>query len=210
MKSKRSLVTALIGLAMLAAPISAAARDNDRYNQNNVRASHAARFANAQARHEFRNQRGNGSWASAPAADRDWREDRNEANRNWGNANQYRNYGYQNYGHGGYYAPSYRGANSYYGAPGYAGGSSCTRAQRIVNVYQRDRYTGHPAAAADLLRQNRWAFSGACGGVAQTGGLFSGFSGAPAYNNYGGNKGGYGQPYGGTSMIAPLLQQYIH
>lgn len=209
MKSKRSLMTVLIGLAMLATPITAAARDNNRHAQNNSRAVHVSGFSHAPGsfassrnfaptgvpRHEFRNQRGGSMW---------------------GNANDYRNYG-----NGGYYGRAYPATNSYYGAPGYAGGSSCARAQRIMNVYQRDRYTGHPAAAAELLRQNRWALSGGCGGVSPTGGLFNGFSGASAYNNYGGNNGGYGQPYGNygggygqpygaTSMLAPLLQQFVH
>ena len=192
---------------MLATPIAAVAKDNNRHAQNNLRSAHVARFSNASprrfapavvTRNELRNQR-----LGIVAARRNWRADRFEGNRGWGNANDY-----SNYGNGGY-APAYQATTPYYGAPGYAGGASCARAQRIVNVYQRDRATGHPAAAADLRRQNEWAFRGGCGGVAPTGGLFSGFNGAPAYNNYGYN-GGYGQPYGATSMLAPLFQQFVH
>jgi len=42
-------------------------------------------------------------------------------------------------------------------------GASCEQARRIRNVYWNDLNTGHPAAAADLRRQNEWAFRGTCG-----------------------------------------------
>ena len=194
MKSKRSLMTVLVGLAMLATPITAAA-----YDHNNSRAAHVSRSSNASvrgfvaprnvvgpavvARHEFHNNalravRGRG-------ADRAWRD-----------ANAYRNYGNPGY----YRAPAYPAAAPYYGAPGYAGAQSCRQAQSITYNYYRDRNTGHPAAAADLLARNQWAFRNGCGGAAAgvapyAGGLFS--------------NGGYGQPYGGGSMLAPLIQQFV-
>ena len=109
-----------------------------------------------------------------------------------------------------------------------------------MRTYARDRATGHPAAAADLLRQNQWALhsgcaTGAVGGGGLLGGLggLGGYRGGQQYNNYnggglfsglggfGGNRNapvygnggyntryntGYGQPYGGGSSLAPLLQ----
>lgn len=220
MKSKRSLMTVLVGLAMLATPITAAAFDNNNYAhdnaRNNSRPAHVSRSSNAPARsfaatrnatsaavtrREFRNN------AAGLAADRGWREDRNAWNRPLGTAGEYRDYGNPGY----YRAPAYVAATPYYGAPGYAGGSACRQAQSIMYNYYRDRNTGHPAAAADLLAQNQWAFrSGGCGGVAPaTGGLFSGLGRVPAYNNYGGYNSGYGQPYGSSSTLAPLIQQFI-
>ncbi len=200
MKSKRSLITVLVGLAMLATPITAAA-----YDHNDSRAAHVSRSSNAPvrgfvaprnvvgpavaARHEFHNN-------ALPAvrdrgAVRGWRADRA-----WRDANAYRNYGNPGY----YRAPAYPAAAPYYGAPGYGGAQSCRQAQSIQYNYYRDRNTGHPAAAADLLARNQWAFRNGCGGAAAgvapyAGGLFS--------------NGGYGQPYGGGSMFAPLIQQFV-
>ena len=217
MKSKRNLMTVLVGLAMLATPIAAAAHSNDNYAHNNSRAAHVSRSSNAPARnvapavtrHEFHN--------NAVAANRDGR-----ANRAWADTNAYRNYGRhygRKYGNPGYYgAPAYGVAAPYYGG-GYAGGGSgCGNAQRVMNNYYRDRNSGHPAAAYDLLRQNQWAFrSGCAGGSPATGGLLGGlggYGGVPAYNNGGYNNGGYnnggyGQPYGSGSTLAPLLQQFV-
>ncbi|MGD0671228.1 MAG: hypothetical protein ABSB13_04075 [Candidatus Binatus sp.] len=233
MKSKRSLMAVMAGLAILAAPITAAAFDNHGHHDSHA-AAHASRSSNAPARsfapahnnvapavtrREFRD--------NAVAANRDWR-----ANRAWADANAYRNYG-RNYGNRGYYAaPGYAAGPGYYGAPGYAGGSSgCGQAQSVVNNYYRDRNTGHPAAAAELLARNQWAFHSGCAGAAPyAGGMFrglGGYGGAPAYNNNGGYNraynggyngggyngggynGGYGQPYGSGSGLAPLLQQFI-
>ena len=42
-------------------------------------------------------------------------------------------------------------------------GASCREAHRIRTVYWNDLNTGHPAAAADMKRQNEWAFRGNCG-----------------------------------------------
>ncbi len=83
MKSKRSLMTVLVGLAMLAAPITAAAYDNNHRAHNDSHAAHVSRSFNAPARsfaaprnnvapavtrREFRN--------NAVAANRDWRANR--------------------------------------------------------------------------------------------------------------------------------------
>ena len=216
MKSKRSLMMVLVGLAMLATPIAAAAKDHGRYD--NSHAARVSRSFNAPARNftpAVANRSIPISRMPAPAA-----VTRRELRHEWRGANAYRNYGY---GNRGYYpapvytapvyaAPGYQGYGS-----GYGGGQNCRRAQSIVNNYYRDRSTGHPAAAYDLLRQNRWAFNSGCvSGAPMGGGLLGGLGGlggVPAYNNYGGNyggyggyNGGYGQPYGGTSMLAPLLQ----
>ena len=233
MNSTRSLLTALVGLAMLATPITAAAYDHN-YNHNN---SHAARVANAVSstqrsfattgnfNHAFTN---GGAFHPNAVARHDFRVERRMAD-----LNAYRNYG-RNYTAPGYYgAPAYAAAPAYgapayaavpaYGAPAYAaapyyggggggGGSGCGAARRVMNTYYRDRNSGHPAAAYDLLAQNRWAFRSGCGsGGAGNGGMLGGLGGlggfgggAPAYSGY--NGGGYNQPYGGSSMLAPLLQ----
>ncbi len=215
MKSKRNLMTVLVGLAMLATPITAAAKD--RYAHNYSHAARVSRSFNAPARsyaparnfapaavarRGFRN--------NAVAARGGWRGGHNGWNRGEGDADDY-----QNYGNPGYYpAPAYiaPGYGAGYGA-GYGGGQNCAGAQRITNTYNRDRNTGHSAAAYDLLRQNQWAFrSGCAGGSPYAGGLLGGlggYGGVPAYNNYGGYNGGYGQPYGSGSMLAPLLQQFV-
>jgi hypothetical protein len=222
MNSKRSLMTALVGLAMLATPITAAAYDNN-YNHNN---SHAARVASSvNSTRSFAATRNfNHSFANANAfhgnavARHDFREERRMAD-----LNAYRNYG-RGYAAPGYVAapvygapayaavPAYGAAAPYYGAVG--GGGGCGAARSVVNNYYRDRNTGHPAAAYDLLAQNRWAFrSGCTSGAATGGGMLGGLGGlgrlGGGYNGgynqpYGG--GGYNQPYGGGSMLAPLLQ----
>jgi len=214
MNSKKGLMTVLVGLAMLATPIAAAAKDHNQYD------SHQANVS----KHEFRN--GHAMWMPAPAgvARHDWKEDRHEWKHGWngGDADDYRGYGY---GNGGYYgAPAYPVEAPYYGGGYGGGGRGCNGAVRIMRDYERDRATGHPAAAASLIRQNQWALHSGCVNGAPVGrGLFGlgqgGYGRVPAYNNYGGYGGGYGnggynagygQPYGGGSMLAPLLQQYIH
>ena len=112
MKSKRGLMTVLVGLAMLATPIAAAAKDYNHYD------SHAARAARS-----FTARTGvpavvtgrNGTWMPAPAAvaRHDWNE-----HRGW-DANAYRNYGNRGY----YGAPAYVAAPAYpVAAPYYGGG----------------------------------------------------------------------------------------
>jgi hypothetical protein len=238
MKSKRSLMTVLIGLAMLATPITAAAKNHDGGNRNDghqwqSRSYNAPARNFAENRHEFRSE-GRGHWAApVQVAHRDWdegdhgwNEDRGEHrgwNRGWGNADDYRHYGYRDEGYRGYYAPTYVAPAPYYGYSGYGGRRGpCARAQGIANVYRRDQYTGHPAAARDLLPQLRNA-ERACGGVPYSGGLFGGgYGSAPVfanYDGYNGNNGYNGYNYGGyngyqsgygASMLGPLLQQFIH
>jgi hypothetical protein len=243
MKSKRTLMAALIGLAMLATPIAAAAKDHKDHDGGGRNYSHQESRSFNAGKHEFRNQR---AWTPSVAPvrhdwnedhrgwneHRDWNEDRHDNGwhngwrHNYGDADDYSNNGYGGYyrNRGYYNGPAY--VTPYYGRSGYAAsGGSCAWAQHIRNVYNRDRYTGHPSAARDLLPQLRRAEQ-SCGGASYGGrGLFSGF-GAPAYENYGynnynygGYNGGYGQPNGygygngyggGASMLAPLLQQFVH
>ncbi|MGH7925975.1 MAG: hypothetical protein ACREQH_15435 [Candidatus Binatus sp.] len=221
MKSKLNLMTALIGLAMLATPLTAAAKDHGRFAQGHSHAARVERSFRAPARnfgpvvvnrHDFRKGRA-AMWMPAPAvvARHEWRGD--------GDADDYQNYGNPGYvAAPAYSAPVYAvPAYSGYGA-GYGGGQNCRKAHRMMNVYYRDRNTGHPAAAYDLLRQHRRAFSSGCANVAPVGGGLlgglGGYGGAPAYANYGGYNGGYaqpgyGQPYGGSSILTPLLQQFV-
>ena len=76
--------------------------------------------------------------------------------------------GYRGPGYGpgyaeGYWTRGYPVGSPYYGAPIYTMVSSrCRAAQSVVNNYYRDRNTGHPAAAADLLARNQWAFHSGC------------------------------------------------
>jgi len=222
-------MTVLVGAAMLAMPLTAAAKDH-RFDNSRARVFAPARNVTpvVVTKHNFRN---GATWMPAPAVARhDWRE-----HRAWENANAY-----SNYGNGGYYgAPAYVApvyAAPVYAAPyggGLAGGNGCQKAQHVMRTYQRDRATGHPAAAADVLRQNQWALNSGCAGAATgRGGLLGGlgglggYRGANAYNNYGNGGGGllgafggnrnaavygnrynagYGQPYGNSSL-APLLQ----
>jgi hypothetical protein len=222
MKSKLNLMTALAGLAMLATPLTAAAKDYD-YHQTSHAAHVASHFVapGAVTGHAFRNSAKN-TWL-APANPGAWHQ------RGWADANAYRHYGY---GRPGYYAAAPVYAAPAYVVPAYGGGyaggggNGCGAAQRVMNTYYRDRNTGHPAAAYDVLRQNQWAARSGCatgapvGGGGLLGGLGAfrgnggGFGGAPAYANYGGYNGGgynggYGQPYGGGSMLTPLLQQFV-
>src|SRR5277367_203795 len=197
MNSKRSLMTALVGLAMLATPIAAAAHDYNHYDH----ATHAARVAAAvNATHPFAGHAfgGNGAFA---------RHERHEE-RAIADANAYRNYG-RGYGYGApayvapvYAAPAYAAVPYYgggYGGGGYGGGNGCRHAQSVMNNYYKDRNTGHPAAAYDLLRQNQGALNSGCAtgapvvGNSSLGGLFGGLGGygRPAYN--GGYNGGYAQ-----------------
>ena len=217
MKAKRNLMTVLVGLAMLATPIAAAAKDHKDSATNTSHPSHSSSFhaSAAPARtfnttkigtvDEYRNQ---GAVAHRNWVDNHWVDN----HRGWG------------YGHPGYYAnrPYYAGGPAYYGAPGYAGyggGGSCAQARSIMSTYENDRYKGHPAAAADVLRQNQWAFRSGCGSP-NTG--FGGFGGGAPFGGFGGGGapfgggapygggygGGYGQPYGGG--LGGILQQFVH
>ena len=178
MKSKLSLMAAMVGLAMLATPIAAAAKDHCHYPRR-----YGATWVPAPRPypvHDWRDRDGD-EWREHRWGDGDeWREHR------WGDEDE------DDDSRGYYPAPAYT-------APvyGYGYRDPCQRARSVVNNYYKDRNTGHPAAANDLLRQNQWAFHSGCGV-------------GPAPYNYGGygnyGYGGYGQAYGGSSMLAPLLQ----
>ncbi|MGB8412455.1 MAG: hypothetical protein WCE23_06480 [Candidatus Binatus sp.] len=168
MKSKRSLMAVLAGLAILAAPITAAAFDKNNSGHNDSRPSPVSRSTNAPAHHgRSADVNGHGSHNNAAAANRDRHDNHNAANRGYGEP------GYRGPGYGpgyrgpgypeGYAGRSYPVGSPYYGAPIYTMVSSrCRAAQSVVENYYKDRNTGHPAAAADLLAQNQWAFHSGC------------------------------------------------
>ena len=56
----------------------------------------------------------------------------------------------------GYYGNRYYGNRYAYGY-GYRGYGACGNAARLQNQAARDRWTGHPAAAADVAQQAAWA-----------------------------------------------------
>jgi GNAT superfamily N-acetyltransferase len=237
MNSKRGLMTVLVGVAMLAMPLTAAAKDHGRFHNSQARVFTPAPTVApvVVSKHAFRH---GATWMPAPVVvgRHEWRG--NHGRWNDGDADDYQGYGNRGY----YAAPVYTApvyAAPVYAAPayqgyGYGGGQGCAQAQRVMRTYQRDRATGHPAAAADVLRQNQWALRSGCASGAPVGGLLGGlggrggYRGAPVYNNGGYNGGllgglggyrgapvygngqgynaGYGQPYGNGSMLAPLLQ----
>jgi hypothetical protein len=222
MKLGKNIITGLIGVALMATPIIAAAQDHDngknssrpaqsapRSNEsrgsapahnaapamhNESRDQHSARTETRAAapanmyRNEGREERSartethnaapavatrneardNGrTYNNAPAVTehRDVRteRDRNDGghDRNYGerDGRTYgRDYDHDDYGHDREYA-----ASGWVMPGGYYGGA-CGWAQHLRNVYRHDEYTGHPAAAADLLHQMHRA-ERACGGV---------------------------------------------
>jgi hypothetical protein len=181
MNYKRNLMTGLIGLAVLAAPITAAAKNNDGGRNNQRQESHYSaparsndherNFAPSPApRNEFRNQGVGRTFIPADPKPvyRDGRDDRGDGHRDWRegqNDGDRRDRDYRNYdGDRGYDGDEYSEGAPYYVMPeGYAGGA-CAWAQHLRNVYYHDRNTGHPAAAASLLPQLRRAEE-RCGGV---------------------------------------------
>lgn len=170
MKSKRKLIMAILGFALLATPIDALAYRNDTHTRTaavsparNFAATRGTSFSRPAAVRSFANR--NFAQSARPIA-RPFRA--NPVINNWrGNDFQNRGaYGY-NYNRGpgyGYAVPSgiYGGGVPAYG-PSYAGlgygGGACANVQRIENQARRDRYTGHPAAANDLLQRVRYAES---------------------------------------------------
>lgn len=193
MMYKRHLMTGLMSLALLAAPITASAqkfdgRKNDSHqSQSNMKPSEQHSFSaparssgparivapateernvRPQAmRNEFRDERVN----RTVSKDRDDHEIRNRDRDD-------RNYVKRDYDrddHRDYdrdyhrdYDRDFDGprVESYYVMPrGYAGGA-CAWARHLRGVYRHDRVTGHPDAANDLLPQLRRA-ERSCGGV---------------------------------------------
>lgn len=223
MQIRRNLVTGLIGLAMIAAPVAAAAKDNDsgrnnshqaqaesRSNESRSNASahnaapamhnesrdqHSARVETRSAapmnmnRNEGRDQRNdrvetrNAAPAVAPRDEsrgqrdvrvhnsapvenehRDVRADRDRDHNGWNrDGRDYRNYGNRDYDHDDYDHDRDYAAGGWVMPRGYYGGA-CGWANHLRNVYRHDEYTGHPAAAADLLGQLHRA-ERACHGV---------------------------------------------
>ena len=182
MKFGKDLMSGLIGLALLALPITAAARDNDSGRNSphqSVRADAAAHnsVSASVTRNEVREQHDARSFNRAPAvaARRDVREDRHEdrvdARREWrDDRRDWRHdrdgddrWDRDGYRGRGYYAPYSNGAPYYVMPRGYAGGA-CAWARHLRAVYLHDRNTGHPSAANDLLPQMRRA-ERSCGGV---------------------------------------------
>ena len=215
---RKHLTTGLIGLALFATPVIAAAQnhDNGRHDshqsqsnggnhsapshsdrgpahmnapEHNNGPSMAPRHEQTNAnRNEFRDQRANNNrnFNAAPAvehrdfrdqrANRDFRDDRREASadrRDWRedrhenrwDARDHRDW---DHGHPDYaydndrrWGPYYAGGPTYLMPEGYAGGS-CAWARHLRAVYIHDEYTGHPAAANDLLWRVRRA-ERACG-----------------------------------------------
>lgn len=172
MKLKGHLMMGLIGLAMIAAPITASAQNTDNHKYETTaphtfsspaRENRTVRNVTPPTREERVNRT-----APEVSTHRDAKEVREDVNR-W-DANRwndrafhnydYRDYGYRDYGRD-YYGPR---AEGYYVMPqGYAGGA-CAWARHLNIIYNEDRNTGHPAAAADLLPQLHNA-ERACGGI---------------------------------------------
>jgi len=141
-----------------------AARRDVRQDQSADRAENAARRDVREDRREHR------TFNAAPVVAAPAREDRRDnRNGNW-TRNEARHDG-RDYGRRDY-DNDYRGHNynrGYYDRDdawamprNYAGGS-CAWARHLRVVYNQDRYSGHPAAAADLLPRLRRA-ERACGG----------------------------------------------
>ena len=102
---------------------------------------------------------------------RDVRADRDRDHDGWNrDGRDYRNYGdrdrnysYRDYDHDDYDHDRDYAAGGWIMPRGYYGGA-CGWANHLRNVYRHDEYTGHPAAAADLLGQLHRA-ERACHGV---------------------------------------------
>ncbi|MGH7923579.1 MAG: hypothetical protein ACREQH_03185 [Candidatus Binatus sp.] len=193
MKFKGHLMMGLIGLALVAAPITASAQNTDRHKYdsrpaqttNNASASHSYReptrstgsARNVAPATENRNARSQTMTNAArderairtqpsDTIHRDSREAREVVNRSNDRDYDHRDYDYRNYRNRDNDHRDYDGprAEGYYVMPrGYAGGA-CAWARHLRTIYNQDRYEGHPAAAADLLPQLHRA-ERSCGGV---------------------------------------------
>ncbi len=228
MRSTKSLFAAIVGVAMLATPITAAAAKHHHGTGNHARAAastprsfnhrnsaRASSFAPAPyfAPRAFANNRG--ARSAAWNQRRDFDADDNFSG-NGGAFRAYPSYGYNSYGYNnvvpapavGYMTPNY--------------GSSCAAAQHAMNIARHDQRTGHPAAARDVLRNSSRALA-SCPGI---GGMPANYSygyNAPyqgynaPYQGYNAPYQGYNAPYqaspygnGASTMLAPLLQNFIH
>ncbi len=175
MEYRKTLLTGLIGLGMLALPIAAAAQNgkNDsyksqsQYNHNELvsHPNNAQIHANAAAHTNVPAYKApvTHNVSPAPEARHDYDQ---HANRNW-NAAPARAPGYErhafrndrNWGYNGdqydrdYYNYYPRSGPPYYEMPGEYAGGACSWARHLRLVYDQDRARGHPAAANDLLPQ---------------------------------------------------------
>jgi hypothetical protein len=210
MMSSKSLAAAILGLAMLATPITAAASEHHRAARNTARTAASAprtfNFHNsAPARivapaSSFAPRVGTSNRSAQAAGWHQHRDfdDRGNFAGNGGVVPVYPAYGYTNLAPApavGYLTPA---PTLGYAAPTY--GSSCAAAQRAIKIARHDRRTGHPAAANDVLRNNAQALAN----CPEIGGL-------PAYSSYGYNAPLQASPYGygASTMLAPLLQNFI-
>jgi hypothetical protein len=210
MRSTKSFMVVILGLAMLAAPITASAAEHHHGARNRAHAAVAAtrsfKFHNSVPARSVTPARwfaprvvSNNRIAQASAwhQHRDFDDDDNFA-RNGGVVPVYPCYGYTK--------PTPAPVAGYlalapalgYASPNY--GSPCAAAQRAIKIARHDRRTGHPAAATDVLRNNSRALA-SCPGVAAL----------PAYGSYGYNAPLQGSPsgYGASTMLAPLLQNFV-
>lgn len=190
MRSIKSILAAIAGVAMLAVPITASAAGHHRNARDRA---HYAESAPARRSFNVRNFAPARAFAPRAAEGRRFRRFGRDDDAFGG----YTNYGYSNYGYtppAPVYVPPAPEVN--YAAPYY--GSNCTAAQRAINIARHDRNTGHPAAANDVLRNHSQALAS----CPQVGGM-------AAYGNYGYGAQAYPYGYGAPSAIAPLLQYFV-
>ncbi|MGH7814968.1 MAG: hypothetical protein ACREQI_13325 [Candidatus Binataceae bacterium] len=195
MNSKQRLISILAGIAMLAMPAAASARDHGQH-----------RGFKARPAHEFRVARPAHNFAAPVAVRRNF--DRRAARVNRWHDGYRRGDWAQPYagGYGYNYVPA--APVTGYAAP-YYGGSACGNAQRTMNQVRLDRRTGHPAAANVLLRRHRGMVR-SCGYAGQAdSGLFNGLGAAPGYAGYGTPYAANPYGYGAASALTPLIQQFI-
>ncbi|MGC1678046.1 MAG: hypothetical protein WA740_11000 [Candidatus Binataceae bacterium] len=173
MKSKQKLIMAILGLALFATPINALAYRHDTVARarttavspgRNFAATRSTSFSHPAAVRSFSNR--NFARNATPMT-RSFRA--NPAINNWRGNRFLRNRGAYDYNYNRGPGYGYAGPSEMYGAgvpaygPSYAGlgygGGACSNVQRLENQVRRDRNTGHPAAANDLLHRMRFAES---------------------------------------------------
>jgi hypothetical protein len=181
MKSARRLLSALAGVAVLATPMTAAAFDHHHgagFGWRSAAVSPAPRafgfrsaprsFVAAPAfAPRFRPRVAPMAFTAAPIIPSSWSP---------ATTPMYANYGYPAA------APLAAPMMAY---SGWGHPNACANAQRAMNIARTDRLRGHPAAAADVMRQG----AGAMVNCNRTGGM-------PATGFYGYN-GAYASPLGG-------------
>lgn len=175
MDYRKTLMTGLIGFAMLAMPIAAAAQNNESGKYDSHRAQSQYNHNESVSHGPAHSEPVTRNVAPAPEARHDFRDQR--ADRNWDgravNAPDHRRFENRNDLYGWdherdiydrrYYNSYPRSAYPYYEMPGGFAGGSCAWARHLRGVYNHDENTGHPAAAQDVLNQLRRAERN-CGG----------------------------------------------